>query len=70
MALSMRRNPFARGEYERVSHGPGKCASCGQTRLRIFTYVWVRDDRTQSATSDHLRAKKFCAFDCFTMYHS
>ena len=45
MALTMRRDPFAGGEYERVCYGPGQCAWCGQTRPRVFTYVWVRDDR-------------------------
>jgi hypothetical protein len=70
MAHTMRRDPFARGEYERVSHGPGQCAWCGQTRSRVFTYVWIRDDRTQSTSPDHRRANTFCAFDCFTAYHS
>jgi hypothetical protein len=70
MALTMRRDPFARGEYKRVCHGPGECALCGQTRPRVFTYVWVRDDRTRSTTPDHRRAKLFCALACFTVYHS
>jgi hypothetical protein len=35
MAHSMRRDPFARGEYGRVCHGPGQCAWCGQTRPRL-----------------------------------
>jgi hypothetical protein len=70
MAHTMRRDLFARGEYERVCHGPVRCAWCGQTRRRVFTYVWARYDRTQFAAVEHRRAKTFGAFDCFTVYHS
>ncbi len=34
MALMLRRDPIARGEYERFSHGHGECAWCGQKRPR------------------------------------
>jgi hypothetical protein len=68
MAHTMRRDPFARGAYERVCHGPSQCAWCGQTRPRVFTYVWVRDDRTQGTTPDHHGAKTFCAFDCLKSF--
>ncbi len=70
MAHLMRCDPFARGEYERVCHGPGECDWCGQKRPRIYSYVWVKDDRPQSTTADHRRATRFCAFDCFTSFHS
>jgi hypothetical protein len=70
MAHTMRRDPFARGEYKRLCQGPRECAWCGQTYPRVFTYVWVSDDRTQSTTPELSRAKTFCAFDCFTAYHS
>ena len=70
MAHTMRRDPFARGEYARLCHGPGECAWCGQKRPRVYSYVWVRDDRTQATTADHRRAKTFCTFDCFTVYLS
>ena len=66
----MRRDPFARGEYERVCHGPGQCAWCGQTRPRFFTLVWVRDDPPQPTKDEHRGTKNFCAFYCFTAYHS
>jgi hypothetical protein len=65
MAHTMRGNPFARRESERVCQRLGRCASCGHTRPRIYSYVWVRDDRTQSARPGHRRAETFCAFDCF-----
>jgi hypothetical protein len=68
MALTMRRDPFARGEYERVCHGQGECAWCGQTRPRVYSYVWVRDDRTQSTAPEHRGAKTFCTFDCFRSF--
>ena len=48
MAHTMRRDPFARGEYERVCHGRGECAWCGQKRPRVFSYLWLSDGRTQS----------------------
>jgi predicted lipoprotein with Yx(FWY)xxD motif len=70
MALAMRRDPFARGEYERVCHGQGECAWCGQKRPRVYTYVWVRDDRIGPRTADHRRARTFCAFDCFSAFYS
>jgi hypothetical protein len=70
MALTMRRDPFARGAYERVCHGPGECAWCGQTRPRVYSYVWVKVDRTQSTMPEHRRAKLFCAFDCFNSFYS
>jgi hypothetical protein len=69
MAHTMRRDLFARGEYERVCQGPGQCAWRGQTRPRVFTFVWVRDDRTQSTSPNHRSANTFCAFDRFTAYH-
>jgi hypothetical protein len=68
MTHTMHRDPFARGQYERVCHEPGPCAWCGQTRPRVFTYVWVTDDQAPSTTADHRRAKRFCAFDCFTAH--
>ena len=70
MMLAIRRDPLARGEYDRVCHGPGQCAWCGKTRPRVFSYAWLRDDRTQSTMPEHRRAKTFCAFDCFSAYHS
>jgi hypothetical protein len=33
MAHTMCRDPFARGEYGRVCHGPGERAWCGQTTI-------------------------------------
>jgi hypothetical protein len=69
MAHTMRRDPFARGEYERVCHAPGQCGRCGQTRPRVYSYVWIRDDRTQSTSPNHRSANIFCAFDRFTAYH-
>ena len=68
MVHTMRRDPFSRGEYERVCQGTGQCAQCGQTRPRVYTYVWVRDDRTQSTTPEHRSVKSFCTFDCFTSF--
>jgi hypothetical protein len=70
MAHTMRHDPFARGEYERVCHAPGQCGRCGQTRPRFFTLVWVRDDRPQPTKDEHRGTKNFCAFYCFTAYHS
>ena len=70
MALAVRRDPFARGEYERVCHGPGECAWYGQTRLRVFTYIWVRDDDNVPRTWKHRAAKLFCTFSCFSVFYS
>ena len=67
---SVGRDPFARGEYEVMGHGPGECAWCGQERPRIHTYVRVPDDRTQSTNLEHRRAKTFCTFDCFQSFHA
>ena len=70
MAHTMRRDPIARGGYERFCHGQGKCAGCGQKCLREYSYVWVSDGRTRSTSPDHRTAKSFCAFDCFTSFYS
>ena len=51
MPHTMHRDPFGAVQYERVCHGPGECAWCGQKRPRVYTYVWVRDDRTAPRTS-------------------
>ena len=70
MAHTMRRDPFARGEYEPVCHGHGECAWCGQERPRVYSYVWTSDGRTHSTALDHRKARKFCTFSCFDVFHS
>jgi hypothetical protein len=70
MTLTMLRNPFTRGEYERVCHGQGECAWCGQKRPRVYSYVWTSDGRTHNTALDHRRARKFCTFSCFSVFYS
>jgi hypothetical protein len=70
MAHTMRRDPFARGAYERVCHGQGECAWCGQKRPRVYSYVWVSDDDNASRSWKHRAAKLFCTFGCFSVFYS
>jgi hypothetical protein len=69
MPTSVGRDPFARGEYERHSHGPGECCNCGSRVKCVYSYVWVGDDNTRSTDDAHRRAKLFCDFNCFKSYH-
>ena len=69
MAHTMRRDSFARGEYERVCHGAGDCAWCGQRRPRVFSYVWVTDSLCRTTERAHSNARTFCNFSCFEGYH-
>ncbi len=70
MPIAVGRNPFARGEYERTCHGQGECDWCGQTRRRVFSYLWVSDGSNSSHAMDHVRNKLFCNFECFTSFYS
>jgi hypothetical protein len=65
MAHPMRRDPIARGEYERVCHGPGECAWCGQIRPRVFSYAWVNDGLLRNTQREHANARTCCNFNCF-----
>jgi hypothetical protein len=71
MAISVGRDPFARGEYLRRVHGAGECDWCGQHQKRLYTYVWEDDDKAHRNTDHaHAQAKLFCNFECFKDYHS
>jgi hypothetical protein len=73
MPHSVRRDPFARGAFERASHGPGECAWCGQKRKRVFTYVWLSDGALGGKPSIFHRRQAdhaFCNFACFESYHT
>lgn len=60
---------FARGSYDRRSHGPGECKWCGQQRHVVYSYVWVDDDNNRPGDAAHRRAKLFCGLDCFKSYY-
>jgi hypothetical protein len=70
MALKMRRDPFARGEYERACHGPGECEWCGQNRPRVFSYIWLPDGLSLRARIERTRGRRFCCFSCFQAYYT
>ena len=62
--VTVRRDPFARGEYVRFpSHGTGDCAWCGQTRRVVYGYVWEEDDRPRRAREQHVE-HWFCNLAC------
>ena len=63
------RNPFARGEYSRMSHPRGECSWCGRERNRLFSYLWWGDAAREPTEPEHHYAKRFCALDCFRAYH-
>jgi hypothetical protein len=64
-------DPFARGSFRGECQPAGKCAWCGQHRLRLFCYVWVGDDRQcPSVFAQHMAKRHFCNFGCFESYFS
>jgi hypothetical protein len=65
--MRVARDPFARGEYERMTHYPGKCDWCGQHRKRLYSYRWV-DDRVQQPSHSAGLPKQFCNLTCFRTY--
>lgn len=70
MPKSVGRDSFARGEYERQSHGVGVCCSCGRQAKVVYTYVWRSDNNNRGTDLAHRRAKLFCDFECFKAYNS
>lgn len=64
---TLQRDPFARGEYARFPRGPGICKWCGQSRKRLYAYVWW-DDAKQPPHSDDAFGD-FCNFQCFKDYY-
>jgi len=66
--LAVRRDPFARGEYERsVWDGVGRsCRWCGMMKARMYGYRWIEDQALGRAGSPE---GPFCDFGCFATYH-
>jgi hypothetical protein len=69
MAMTMQRDPYARGAYVRTCHantGHEQCAQCGRTPRRLYTYTWEGD-----GTMRHVRRflHAFCNFECFMDYN-
>ncbi len=67
--MMVQRDPFARGEYERVCI-PNRlqtldCAWCGSKPPRLYTYQWQRDDRPEPASR---QLKRFCNYRCFESF--
>jgi hypothetical protein len=73
MSVSVRHDAFARGAFERECVGPGECHWCGDTRKRLFTYVWISDgslSREPSIFNRHQSNHSFCNFQCFASFNS
>lgn len=70
MAISVRRDPFARGEYHRICVGAGTCDWCGQERKRLFTYAWTSDSAMVYQHTRRGDGHAFCNVQCFLDYHS
>jgi len=70
--MSVGRDPFARGGFQRQYAGKGRCDWCGDQRQRLYRYVWVGDDSTRgpSILDRHLLDHAFCNMECFRSYHS
>lgn len=62
---TLRRDPFARGEYVRYSVGAGVCRWCGQQRKRLYEYLWWPDDKRPPSRTGRAG---FCNFRCFEEY--
>jgi hypothetical protein len=71
MAITVRRDPFARGAFLRECKGRGCCAWCGQERLRVFSYFWANDGVTRpNLLAEWQRNHNFCNFDFFVSHNS
>lgn len=72
MPLSMRHDPFARGEYERTTHtntaGRHKCEWCGSKPKRLYQYVWWNDDNNRPRIVKS-SVRWYCNFSCFQSYN-
>ena len=69
MAMTVARDPFARGEYVRaVSRNAAACSWCGAVKARLYTYTWSPDDR--SCSKGFPFGKGFCNISCFRAFHS
>lgn len=67
VGTTCQRDSFARGELVRFSSGgSGDCAWCGQTRKKVFSYVWWNDGRARPnrGHADHW----FCGLDCMKAF--
>jgi len=66
--VSIRRDPFGRGNVIRVSVVPSDrkaCAWCGGSPGR-FTYGWLDDDKTRPTLDN----RSFCGMDCRLSYYT
>lgn len=66
--MTMRRDPFARGEYVRRlarTAFEGSCDWCGMKKRRLYTYAWAHDGGRMPPEPDEI----FCDFSCFESYH-
>jgi hypothetical protein len=68
MTTTVRRDPFARGEYRRESIGHGECTWCG-TEKRVFTYEWEADASCFRHPPFGRTPKGFCDLGCFDAYN-
>ena len=77
--VTVRRDPFARGEYKRfcvanplrAGHpypaGTTHCDWCGQGQKRMYSYVWWDDAKPEP---QHDSGYWFCNLDCFAAFHN
>lgn len=70
MAMTVQRDPFARGEYKRFSEGNRyqhrRCRWCGNTPKVVYSYVWWEDGKPEPKGDN---GQFFCNFGCFDSYH-
>jgi hypothetical protein len=66
--MEVKRDSFARGYYERESHGKGTCEWCGQERRVVFSYTWQEDSVHRRNKPSYLE-RTFCNFNCFSIYN-
>ncbi len=74
MSMTVRREPFARGECKRFTttnrHGdtwPTTCRFCGSVKKRMYSYVWWSDDKPEPRRDND---KWFCNIDCHDSYNN
>ena len=69
MATSVKRDPFARGEFRREckgnADGHAECAWCGGKPRRLYRYTWIPDGVRYALGYGARKTKWFCNFSCY-----
>jgi hypothetical protein len=66
----MKRDPFARGEYDRKTVTVKDCDWCGRKPRRLYDYAWRSDDDFRPRVAARGKQRGFCNFGCYANFHN